>query len=131
MSDGADMQETDLAIVYDGHCPFCASYVRLYRIREGGRRVHLIDGRTPHPILDEINERNLDLDAGMVVKFGNRLYHGAARDEHLGNSGQRPVIVQPRQPRALRAAAIGGMAVSGTRSRPAGYSPSSRAQADR
>lgn len=78
MSDGTDMQESDLAIVYDGHCPFCASYVRLYRIREVGRRVYLIDGRTPHPIVDEINQRNLDLDAGMVVKFGNRLYHGAA-----------------------------------------------------
>lgn len=72
------MRPTDLAIVYDGECPFCASYVRLYRIRASGRRVYLIDGRSPHPLLDEIREGRLDLDDGMVVKLGNRLYHGAA-----------------------------------------------------
>ena len=62
--------------MYDGECPFCTSYVRLHRIRESGRRVHLIDSRTPHPLVDEINERHLDLDSGVVVKLGNRLYHG-------------------------------------------------------
>jgi len=78
MLDGGDMRETDLSIVYDGQCPFCTSYVRLYRIRESGRQVHLIDGRSPHPILEELRRRKLDLDDGMVVKFGNRIYHGAA-----------------------------------------------------
>jgi predicted DCC family thiol-disulfide oxidoreductase YuxK len=79
MSDRGDARHgNDLSIVYDGHCPFCSSYVRLYTIRESGRRVNLIDGRSPHPLVDEILRQKLDLDQGMVVKMGNRMYHGAA-----------------------------------------------------
>src|SRR6185437_10214690 len=56
----------DVWVVYDGQCPFCSSYVRLYRIRERGSRVSLIDARSAHPLVDEVRRRNLDLDRGMV-----------------------------------------------------------------
>lgn len=68
---------TDIRVVYDGQCPFCSSYARLYRIRERGSRVTLIDARSAHPLVEDVRRRGLDLDRGMVVQFGQRFYHGA------------------------------------------------------
>lgn len=69
---------SDLWVVYDGECPFCSSYVLLYRIREHAKKVHLIDARSAHPIVDEARRLGLDLDEGMAVKLNGRFYHGAA-----------------------------------------------------
>lgn len=65
-----------IQIVYDGDCPFCASYVTLTRLRAAAGKVELIDARSDHPILAEITRAGLDLDAGMVMKQDGRLYHG-------------------------------------------------------
>ncbi len=73
-----DTPDSDLWVVYDGECPFCSSYVLLYRLREQAKRVHLIDARSAHPILDEVRREGLNLDEGMAVKFSGRFYHGAA-----------------------------------------------------
>jgi len=64
-------------LVYDGDCPFCSAYVRYLRVRESVGRLHLIDAREGHPLVSEIGEAGLDLDEGMVLKIGSRLYHGA------------------------------------------------------
>lgn len=68
----------DLTIVYDGDCPFCAAYVRMTRLRAAAGRVALVDARAGGPVVDEARAEGLDLDAGMVVKAGGRLYHGDA-----------------------------------------------------
>ena len=64
-------------LVYDGECPFCSAYVRYLRVRESLGRVHLVNARDGHPVVDEIRARGLDLDDGMVLKLGGRFYHGA------------------------------------------------------
>lgn len=77
MSDTDTTSPVDVWVVYDGQCPFCSSYVRLYRLRALGGRVHLVDARSDHPIIEEIRQLRLDLDQGMVVKLHGRIYHGA------------------------------------------------------
>jgi predicted DCC family thiol-disulfide oxidoreductase YuxK len=64
------------AIVYDGECPFCSRYVRLVRLRESVGPVELINARDGGPVVAEIVRAGIDLDEGMVLKLGNRLYHG-------------------------------------------------------
>jgi predicted DCC family thiol-disulfide oxidoreductase YuxK len=71
-------EDRELSVVYDGECPFCSSYVLLYRLRERAGKVHLVDARSDHPLAEEIRRQGLDLDEGMAVKFQGRLYHGAA-----------------------------------------------------
>src|SRR2546421_10093190 len=71
------LTQHDLWVVYDGECPFCNSYVRLYRLREVTGRVHLIDAREPHAIVGEVRALGFDLDDGMAVKAAGRFYHGA------------------------------------------------------
>lgn len=76
MSAANEAAKNGLQIVYDGECPFCSAYVKLLRLREAIGPVELIDARGRHPILQEIRQAGLDLDDGMVVKTGGRLYHG-------------------------------------------------------
>jgi predicted DCC family thiol-disulfide oxidoreductase YuxK len=70
--------QDDLWIVYDGECPFCSRYVLLYRLRESGWRVHLIDARSDHPLVAAVRRDRFDLNAGMVVCWRGAFHHGAA-----------------------------------------------------
>jgi predicted DCC family thiol-disulfide oxidoreductase YuxK len=63
-------------IIYDGQCPFCSRYVEIVRLRDSLGRVELVDAREGGPIVDEAISAGLDLDDGMVLKIGDRFYHG-------------------------------------------------------
>jgi predicted DCC family thiol-disulfide oxidoreductase YuxK len=65
-------------IVYDGDCPFCSRYVKLVRLREALGHVDLLNAREGGALVDEVRRAGLDLDEGMVLKLGDRFYHGAA-----------------------------------------------------
>lgn len=77
MSAPDDIPSGDIWVVYDGQCPFCSSYVLLYRLRALAGQVHLIDARSDHPLVEAIRHQGFDLDAGMAVAFGGRIYWGA------------------------------------------------------
>jgi predicted DCC family thiol-disulfide oxidoreductase YuxK len=64
-------------IVYDGDCPFCSRYVAFLRLREAVGPVTLINARGGGPIVEEVRRAGYDLDEGMVLKMGDRYYHGA------------------------------------------------------
>ena len=64
-------------IVYDGQCPFCSTYVRFTRLREAIGPVKLVDARSGDPVVEDAVRAGLNLDEGMVLKYGDRLYHGA------------------------------------------------------
>lgn len=65
--------------IYDGGCPICCYAARALRIREAAGPLHLIDARAEaeHPLVCEVSARGFDLDEGMVMKVGERFYHGA------------------------------------------------------
>ena len=71
-----DMNNGDIWLVYDGECPLCRTYCKYVRIRAAAGRLHLVDARQPGPLMDEITAAGLDIDQGMVVKLGGRLYYG-------------------------------------------------------
>ena len=100
----------DLWVVYDGECLLCKAFVLRYRIQRVVRHIHLIDARTPDPLVNEIREAGLDLDSGMVVKLKGRLYHGAdamnalailGSDDTLFNSVNRALFRRPRLARLV------------------------------
>jgi predicted DCC family thiol-disulfide oxidoreductase YuxK len=64
-------------IVYDGQCPFCSTYVRYTRLRDAVGPVKLVDARSGGPVAEEAIRAGYNLDEGMVLKYGGRLYHGA------------------------------------------------------
>lgn len=63
-------------LVYDGDCPFCRRYVQYVRVRRSVS-LRLVNAREGGPLVDEVRRAGLDLDGGMVLKMGDRYYHGA------------------------------------------------------
>ena len=66
----------DIHVIYDGECPFCSAYVRMVRLRNVAGKVHLLDAREPHPVVEEIKALGFDFDEGMALKIGDAIYHG-------------------------------------------------------
>ncbi len=67
----------DILLVYDKECPACNYYCNLARIRESVGKLILVDARDGGPVMDEITAAGLDVDQGMVLKVGDKLYYGA------------------------------------------------------
>jgi predicted DCC family thiol-disulfide oxidoreductase YuxK len=65
--------------VYDGECPICSMAAAAFQVSKAVGALHLVDARADldHAVLNEVNAARLDLDEGMVIKYGGRLYHGA------------------------------------------------------
>ncbi|MQA66361.1 MAG: DUF4166 domain-containing protein [Alphaproteobacteria bacterium] len=72
------MAYSDVWFVYDGDCPICSAAANALEIRKSVGHLHLIDARveTSHPLIQEIKDRQLDLDEGMVLKYAGNYYHG-------------------------------------------------------
>lgn len=68
----------EIWVVYDGDCPFCSAYVKLVRLREAVGKVHLVNARERHPVVDEVLAAGFDLDDGMAMKIGGEILHGDA-----------------------------------------------------
>jgi len=80
----AVLDKSDLAqsrdgvvVIYDGDCPFCKNYVYLTSLRKAVGFVELVDARSDDPRVRLIQERGFDLNEGMIVVFGGRIYYGA------------------------------------------------------
>ena len=67
-----------ITIIYDGDCPFCKDYVRRLRLVEAAGEIELIDARANTPMVRTYWDLGHDLDEGMIVVIGERIYEGAA-----------------------------------------------------
>jgi len=76
MSGNDDMREAPGIIVYDGECPFCSRYVAMLRLKAAFGAVELVDARSDHPAVRRLVEAGIDLDEGMALIQGDRIYHG-------------------------------------------------------
>ncbi len=102
--------DPDIEIIYDGECPFCASYVRLTRLRREVGHVRLINARSDAAAVAEVVARGYDLDEGMIVRHGKQVFHGEAAMRHLAvltapdgafNRVMRQIFRSPRRAAAL------------------------------
>lgn len=96
-----------ISVIYDGECPFCASYVSMMRLRQAVGPVDLVDARSGDPRVREVVRAGHDLDAGMVVLWQDEIFYGD-RAVHLlatlssegggpFNRLQRAVFANPRR----------------------------------
>jgi predicted DCC family thiol-disulfide oxidoreductase YuxK len=81
-----------LSIIYDGECPFCANFVKLYAIRKKVAEVELVDARRQAGLVRELRSRRMDINEGMVVIWQGRYYFGAAGMHLLSVLGTEPGI---------------------------------------
>lgn len=71
------MNDAAVILVYDKECPACDQYVRVMRVRESVGRFEIVNAREDTAIMREITAAGLDVDEGMVLKMGDRLYYGS------------------------------------------------------
>jgi len=74
-------------VVYDKQCPACHFYCHIIRIRESVGELVLVDARKDSAIMDEITQKGLDIDQGMVVKVDDQLYYGSEAIHILTSMG--------------------------------------------
>jgi len=92
-----------ITILYDGHCPFCSSYVTMMRLREAVGKVELVDARGDDPRVAEAMSAGLDLDEGMVVIWEGRQFHGRDAVHLLATLSARGGLLNELQRRVLAA----------------------------
>lgn len=66
-----------IVLIYDKDCPACNAYCQLVRIRQSVGELTLINAREDSAILRELTAQGLDIDQGMVLKMGDKLYYGS------------------------------------------------------
>lgn len=59
----------------------------MIKIKQSVGAFHVINARTPHPILEEIKQHKLDLNEGLIVKYQEQFYHGPDALHLLGMIG--------------------------------------------
>ncbi len=82
-------QSNNIFLVYDKECPACDFYCTLVRIRSSVGNLVLVNARDPSPLMEEITAAGLDIDQGMVLKVGDRMYYGADAIHTLSIMGTR------------------------------------------
>ncbi|MFW5881944.1 MAG: DCC1-like thiol-disulfide oxidoreductase family protein [Roseicyclus sp.] len=71
------MTTPGITVIYDGDCPFCASYVAMMRLRAVVGLVELLDAREADPRVAEVQAAGCDLDEGMVVLWRGEVFFGS------------------------------------------------------
>lgn len=66
-----------LSIIYDGECPFCAAFVKLYAVRKKVGEIELINARERPDLVQELRARGMEINEGMVVIWQKHHYYGA------------------------------------------------------
>jgi predicted DCC family thiol-disulfide oxidoreductase YuxK len=76
VSSPAEEKAAGTVVVYDGDCPFCRNFVSLMRLRETIGPVSLINARDGGAAVDRLLAERHDLNEGMAVIFGGKVYYG-------------------------------------------------------
>lgn len=82
-------EKNDMFLVYDKECPACSYYSNMVRVRESVGNLVLVNARGPSAYMDEITAAGLDIDQGMVLIVGDRMYYGADAIHALSIMGTR------------------------------------------
>lgn len=103
-----------VSVVYDGACPICRLATRAMALRREYGTLTLVDARTlpEHRLCRMAEERGLDLDRGMLIEAGGRLYYGAEVTLFLASYGD-PDRVMTKLARCLGRSRAASAAVYG------------------
>lgn len=67
----------DIQLLYDRECPVCDFYCQRIDVSPSVGNLVRVNARESSPLMDEITNAGLDIDAGMVLKSGDTIYHGS------------------------------------------------------
>jgi len=71
------MNKEEILLIYDKECPACNNYCQMVQIKETVGNLKIINARDSSDVMQEITDAGLDIDQGMVLKLGDKLYYGS------------------------------------------------------
>ena len=83
-------EKTGVWFVYDGECPICTHAAQALRIKNDYGELHTLDARISEadPLMEEIHQRGLDLDEGMVIYTNHQFFHGKSALRFMAKYGE-------------------------------------------
>ncbi len=102
-------EENTIYLVYDEECPACSYYCNTVRIRESVGELVLINAREPSEYMDDITAAGLDIDQGMVLIVGDRMYYGSDAIHALALMGTRSGIFNRLSYWCFKSKAVAGV----------------------
>jgi predicted DCC family thiol-disulfide oxidoreductase YuxK len=72
-------------LLYDGECPICAGFVRFAEFRRRHPDLRLLDAREEPELVADLRRRGYEINDGMVLVVGDRLYYGAQANAELAS----------------------------------------------
>jgi predicted DCC family thiol-disulfide oxidoreductase YuxK len=69
-------KDSRIAIVYDGDCPFCSTYVTMTRLRNAVGTPTLLNARERPDVVKALAEQDASLDMGLAVYYQGGIYTG-------------------------------------------------------
>jgi predicted DCC family thiol-disulfide oxidoreductase YuxK len=79
----------DIFLVYDSECPICNLHSKKTQIGDEHGRLVLVDARKDSDLMDEISGLGLDIDDGIALKTGARIYHDVDAIHELAKMSSR------------------------------------------
>ncbi|WP_424467787.1 DCC1-like thiol-disulfide oxidoreductase family protein [Parvibaculum sp.] len=68
-----------IRVIYDGQCPFCAGFMRLWRIRDSiTDNVDIVDARMEPALVSDFRRRGMEINDSMIVEIDDATYSGHA-----------------------------------------------------
>lgn len=83
----------EIKVVYDRECPICDYYCQRIDVDATVGELHRVDAREPSATLDAITEADLDIDEGMVVTVGDRMFYGSEAIHELAKRSSKQGVV--------------------------------------
>jgi hypothetical protein len=83
-------EKNGIWFVYDGDCPICTHAAEALRIKKDYGQLYTLNARgfEADPLIEEINQRGLDLDEGMVIYANDTFYHGKEALNFMAKYGE-------------------------------------------
>ncbi len=69
-------KDSRIAIVYDGDCPLCSTYVTMTRLQKAVGTPTLLNARERPDLAKALTEQGASLDTGLAVYYEGRIYTG-------------------------------------------------------
>jgi len=71
-----DAASDRLTIIYDGQCPFCGAYAKLYAVRANAGDLSMVNARDNPDLVSALRAQGMEINDGMVVRWQGRTYWG-------------------------------------------------------
>lgn len=73
----SNQSTSEIKIIYDGQCILCSNYVAMMRLKKNIENIKLIDARVEKEYVSEMTKKGLDVNEGMLVVYGDKLFYGS------------------------------------------------------